>query len=163
MKRIIITLSILSAFAVSAIAQQERPARPERPDAGAMVEKLLADFDADKNGSMNEAELNKGLASLRPQRPQGQQGRQSARPEGQRPQTQRPERGERPEGQRPEAKGSQGDRPSGGNMGAMFLKRNDKDENGELNKAELTEGFKNMPQRGGPQGQRGQGRQKGGK
>lgn len=157
MKKIIITLSILSAFAVSAIAQQERPARPERPDAGATVKKLFADFDADKNGTLNEAELNKGLASLRPDRSQGQQGRQNARPE-----RQRPERGERPEGQRPEAKDSQRERPSGGNMGAMFLKRNDKDGDGELNKAELTEAFKNMPQRG-PQGQRGKGRTQAGK
>ncbi len=139
MKKIIITLSILSAFAVSAIAQQEKPARTERPDGGAMAEKLFADFDADKNGKLNEAELNKGLASLRPDRGQGQQGEQSARPEGQK---------------RPEAKASQGDRPSGGNMGAMFIKRNDKNEDKELNKAELTEGFKNMPQRGA-QGQRG--------
>jgi hypothetical protein len=159
MKKIIITLSILSAFAVSAIAQQERPARPERPDPAAMVTKLLADFDADGNGSLNEAELNKGLASLRPQ---GQQGRQNARPEGQRPQTQRPERAERPERpESPEAKGPQGDRPSAGNMGAMFLKRNDKDENGELNKKELTEAFKNMPQRGGQEGQRGNRRPQG--
>ena len=95
-----------------------------------------------------------------------QQGRQSARPEeGQRSQTQRPERGERPEGQRPEAKGSQAERPARGNMGAMFIERNDKDKNGELNKAELTEAFKNMPQRGpqGQRGQRGQGRPQGDK
>lgn len=145
MKKNIIALSLLAIFVVSATAQDNRPERPQRPDPATVAKQMLADHDADKNGSLNKEELTKGLEAMRANRPQGpqqdRQGARNARPEGQR-EGQRPQQGQRQQQERPER----------GDMTEMFMQRNDADKNGELNAAELEAAFKNMG-RGRPQGQ----------
>jgi hypothetical protein len=52
------------------------------PDADQIVKRMLADFDADKDGKLDAAELKKSIEARRPQRPGpgGQQGGPEGRP-----------------------------------------------------------------------------------
>lgn len=140
MKKIIITLGLISALSLTALAQQPEGERPQRPDPEAVASKMIADFDKDGNSSLNKVELEAAMGAMRANRGQG--GQQNARPRGQQEQPQRP--------QRPNAQGrdAQTERPERPDMSAMFIKRNDKNEDGELNKAELAGGLAQM-NRGG--------------
>lgn len=162
MKKIIITLGLVSALSLTALAQQpggEKPQRPERPDPAAVASKMVADFDKDGNGSLNKGELEKAMATMRANRGPGGPGGQNVRPGGQ--QQQRPG-AEQPQRQRPQAesRGQQTERPERPDMAEMFMKRNDANEDGELDVKELAGGLGQMnrvrsqPEGGRPEGGR---------
>lgn len=151
MKKIIIVLGIISAFTLSAIAEDtagEENQRPQRPDPETVANKMVADFDKDGNGSLNKAELGEAMQAMRAQRgPGGRRGDPDARPRGQ--------QGERTERPQRQGQGPRGDRPD---PAEMFIQRSDTNEDGELSAAELAEGLGQMNRargnRGGPRGDR---------
>ena len=148
MKKIIITLSLLTALSLPEIAAVEgqRPERPVRPDPALVAKDWITIFDANVNGSLEEAELTAAFTATRenrPQRPQmgNRQGQRQRGPQG----GERPERTERPE--RPQREPGQ--------MVGNVIERFDKDGDASLNEGELKEALTamNNMQRRGPRGQ----------
>jgi hypothetical protein len=147
MKNIIVTLSLLTALSLPAFAEDEAKERPERPDPAQVAAQWIADFDANSNGALEEAELIAAFESAqknRPQRPQMGRRGQATRgaQEGERPERpERPERTEREPGQ----------------MITNLIERFDKNDDQALNDAELKEALTAMNKMRGARGQRGPG------
>ncbi len=147
MKKIIITLSLLTALNLSAIAAEEgtRPQRPERPDPTVVAGEWIATYDVDSSKSLNAAELATAMEAARADRPQmGNRQQRPQRPQGDE-QAKRPERPERPE-------------RAPGQMTGRFIERFDTDGDKALNEGELkvalTEMGNQQGRRGGPRGPR---------
>ena len=84
MKKIIITLSLLPALSLPAIAAEEgpRPQRPERPDPAKVAGEWIANYDVDSSKSLNAAELATAMEAARADRPQRPQvGNRQQRPQ----------------------------------------------------------------------------------
>ncbi|MEX0323881.1 MAG: hypothetical protein AB3N63_17110 [Puniceicoccaceae bacterium] len=141
MKRVIITLSLLTALSLPAIAaeQGERPERPQRPDPAEVATDWVTKYDANGNGSLEEVELTAAFTAARENRPPRPQigNRQGQRQRG-------PQGGERPEREP-------------GQMLSTMIERFDKDGDAALNEGELKEALTAMHkmQRRGPRGPRG--------
>lgn len=151
MKKIIITVSLLTALSLSAIAaeQGELPQRPERPDPAVVAADWISTYDANGNGALEEAELTTAFTAARENRPE--------RPQmGNRPRMRGPQGGEgqerpnRPQRQR-----------EPGQMLGNVIERFDKDGDAALNEGELKEALTAMHkmQRRGPRGPMPHGRQ----
>lgn len=152
MKKIIVTLSLITALSLPAIAAEEgeHPERPARPEPADVAKDWITQHDANGNGTLEETELTAAFEAAQERR--GERPRMSQRgPKGPRgPQAldgKRPERPERPE---------RAQREPGQRLGTM-VERFDTDGDKALNEAELKEALTAMHkmQRRGPQGPRG--------
>lgn len=109
------------------------------PSVDEIVQRMLADFDADKDGKLSADELKKSVEARRQARqgqggrggmPGGPQGNQQGGPQGERPTPPAPDQ-----------------------MAAKMMEGFDADKNGSLNAAELQKALEaHRPPQGGPRG-----------